>query len=73
MSRFLTFLPMLPTQILLNNLLYDTSQLAIPTDTVSGADWWWRTTLRKLALSPEVAGRERPVWWIRGGGGRLAQ
>lgn len=31
---FLTFLPMLPSQILLNNLLYDTSQLAIPTDTV---------------------------------------
>jgi Mg2+-importing ATPase len=33
-SLFLTFLPMLPSQILLNNLLYDTSQLAIPTDDV---------------------------------------
>jgi len=33
-SLFLTFLPMLPSPILLNNLLYDTSQLAIPTDTV---------------------------------------
>jgi Mg2+-importing ATPase len=33
-SLFLNFLPMLPSQILLNNLLYDTSQLAIPTDTV---------------------------------------
>ena len=33
-SIFLTFLPMLPSQILLNNLLYDTSQLAIPTDNV---------------------------------------
>jgi Mg2+-importing ATPase len=33
-SLFLTFLPMLPSQILLNNLLYDTSQLAIPTDHV---------------------------------------
>jgi hypothetical protein len=33
-SLFLTFLPMLPSQILLNNLLYDTSQLAIPTDEV---------------------------------------
>ncbi len=33
-SLFLTFLPMLPPQILLNNLLYDTSQLAIPTDDV---------------------------------------
>ncbi|WP_435642468.1 magnesium-translocating P-type ATPase [Streptomyces sp. H49] len=33
-SLFLPFLPMLPSQILLNNLLYDTSQLAIPTDQV---------------------------------------
>lgn len=33
-SLFLRFLPMLPSQILLNNLLYDTSQLAIPTDNV---------------------------------------
>lgn len=33
-SLFLSFLPMLPSQILLNNLLYDTSQLAIPTDEV---------------------------------------
>lgn len=31
---FLPFLPMLPTQILLNNLLYDISQLTIPTDKV---------------------------------------
>ena len=31
-SAVLPFLPMLPGQILLNNLLYDTSQLAIPTD-----------------------------------------
>ena len=33
-STFLPFLPMLPSQILLNNLLYDTSQMAIPTDHV---------------------------------------
>jgi len=33
-SLFLPFLPMLPSQILLNNLLYDSSQLAIPTDSV---------------------------------------
>ncbi len=33
-SIFLAFLPMLSSQILLNNLLYDTSQLAIPTDHV---------------------------------------
>jgi Mg2+-importing ATPase len=33
-SLFLSFLPMLPSQVLLNNLLYDVSQLAIPTDNV---------------------------------------
>jgi Mg2+-importing ATPase len=33
-SFFLPFLPMLPTQILLNNFLYDFSQVAIPTDKV---------------------------------------
>ena len=33
-SAFLKFLPMLPSQILLNNLLYDASQMTIPTDHV---------------------------------------
>ncbi len=33
-SLFLNFLPMLPTQILLNNLLYDISEMTIPTDNV---------------------------------------
>jgi Mg2+-importing ATPase len=33
-SAFLPFLPMLPAQILLNNLLYDSSQMAIPSDAV---------------------------------------
>jgi Mg2+-importing ATPase len=33
-SAFLKFLPMLPSQILLNNLLYDGSQMTIPTDEV---------------------------------------
>jgi Mg2+-importing ATPase len=33
-SLFLPFLPMLPTQILLNNLLYDVAQISIPTDNV---------------------------------------
>jgi Mg2+-importing ATPase len=33
-SLFLPFLPMLPTQILLNNLLYDVSETTIPTDNV---------------------------------------
>ena len=33
-SLFLPFLPMLPTQILLNNLLYDVGEMTIPTDAV---------------------------------------
>ena len=33
-SLFLSFLPMLPSQILLNNMLYDCSELTIPTDRV---------------------------------------
>jgi Mg2+-importing ATPase len=33
-SAFLPFLPMLPIQVLTNNLLYDFSQLPIPTDAV---------------------------------------
>jgi len=37
-SIFLPFLPMLPIQVLTNNLLYDFSQTAIPTDEVD-ADW----------------------------------
>ena len=37
-SLFLPFLPMLATQILLNNLLYDTSQFAIPFDNVDESE-----------------------------------
>jgi Mg2+-importing ATPase len=33
-SLVLSFLPMLPTQILLNNFLYDVSEMTIPTDNV---------------------------------------
>jgi Mg2+-importing ATPase len=33
-ALFLPFLPMLPTQVLLNNFLYDLTQVAIPTDHV---------------------------------------
>jgi Mg2+-importing ATPase len=36
-SLFLPFLPMLPTQILLNNFLYDMAQVTIPTDNVDEA------------------------------------
>jgi P-type Mg2+ transporter len=37
-SLFLPFLPMLATQILLNNLLYDLSEIGIPFDSVKAAD-----------------------------------
>ena len=33
-SLFLPFLPMLPTQVLLNNLLYDASEVGVPFDNV---------------------------------------
>ncbi len=36
-SLFLPFLPMLPSQILLNNFLYDVSQVSIPSDNVDPA------------------------------------
>ncbi len=37
-SIFLPFLPMAPLQIILNNFLYDMSQLGIPTDNVDSED-----------------------------------
>ncbi len=46
-SAFLPFLPMLPLQVLANNLLYDFSQVPIPTDTV---DEEWLTRPRKWAI-----------------------
>ena len=46
-SVFLPFLPMLPIQVLINNLLYDFSQITIPTDAVD-ADWL--TKPRKWAI-----------------------
>jgi Mg2+-importing ATPase len=46
-SIFLPFLPMLPLQILTNNLLYDFSQTAIPTDEV---DPEWLLKPRKWAI-----------------------
>ncbi len=55
-SLFLSFLPMLPSQILLNNLLYDSSQLAIPTDHVDEAQLrkpshWDIAFIRRFMLS----------------------
>ena len=35
-ALFLPFLPMLPTQVLLNNLLYDVSEVGVPFDNVDG-------------------------------------
>ena len=37
-SLFLPFLPMLPAQILLNNLIYDVSELGIPFDRVAASE-----------------------------------
>jgi P-type Mg2+ transporter len=54
-SVFLPFLPMLPTQVLLNNLLYDLAQLTIPTDNVDPEvlqkpQRWDIRTIRNFAL-----------------------
>jgi Mg2+-importing ATPase len=46
-SAFLPFLPMLPIQVLINNLLYDFSQTTIPTDEV---DAEWLTKPRKWEI-----------------------
>jgi Mg2+-importing ATPase len=46
-SAFLPFLPMLPIQVLTNNLLYDLSQTTIPTDEV---DHEWLTKPRKWEI-----------------------
>jgi Mg2+-importing ATPase len=47
-SAFLPFLPMLPMQVLTNNLLYDFSQTTIPTDKV---DHDWLIKPRKWTIS----------------------
>jgi Mg2+-importing ATPase len=47
-SLFLPFVPMLPIQVLTNNLLYDFSQTAIPTD---GVDPEWLKKPRKWDIS----------------------
>ena len=58
-SLFLSFLPMLPSQILLNNLLYDAGQLAIPTDRVD-AEQLRRPVALGHRLHPPLHGRLRP-------------
>ncbi len=47
-SIFVPFLPMMPLQVLTNNLLYDISQTAIPTDTV---DEEWIQKPRKWEIN----------------------
>ncbi len=54
-SLLLPFLPMLPTQILLNNFLYDLAQITIPTDNVDSSyigrpQRWNISVIRKFML-----------------------
>lgn len=54
-SMFLSFLPMLPLQILLNNFLYDLAQVPIPSDRVDGTytlkpKRWNVTFIRRFML-----------------------
>lgn len=55
-SLFLPFLPMLPSQILLNNLLYDVSEMTIPTDNVDPEqvqrpERWSMTFIRRFMIA----------------------
>lgn len=55
-SLFLPFLPMLPTQLLVNNFLYDVSQLTLPADAVDEGDLrrprhWEVTFIRRFMLT----------------------
>jgi Mg2+-importing ATPase len=56
-SLFLPFIPMLPIQVLTNNLLYDFSQTAIPTDNV---DEEWLKNPRKW----DIRGLRRFILYI---------
>jgi Mg2+-importing ATPase len=54
-SMFLPFLPMLPTQVLFNNLAYDASQFSLPTDAVDADDLkkpthWDMSFIRKYMI-----------------------
>jgi len=62
-SLFLRFLPMLPTQILLNNFMYDLSQLTIPTDNVDDdylrKPQHWDISLIRNLTAPLAAARHQ--------------
>jgi Mg2+-importing ATPase len=70
-SMFLPFLPMLPTQILLNNLLYDLAQVTIPTDRVDSSflrkpQRWDMRLVRNfmLAIGPISSLYDFLTFWI---------
>jgi len=52
-ALFLPFLPMLPTQVLLNNLLYDVSEIGVPFDNVDAE--------LRIILSSRTANRDKPL------------
>jgi P-type Mg2+ transporter len=69
-SALLKFLPILPSQILLNNLLYDSSQLTIPTDNLDAEQLarpsrWDMNFIRRFMVSSGRSARSstspRPV------------
>ena len=66
-SLFLPFLPMLPTQILLNNLLYDFSEIGIPFDSVRPEAtarpqvWDMRGLMRFAAIMGPLSSAVRPA------------
>jgi Mg2+-importing ATPase len=70
-SAFLPFLPMLPIQVLTNNLLYDFSQTTIPTDQVD-ADWltkprkWTMGTITRfiIFIGPLSSIFDYATFWI---------
>jgi Mg2+-importing ATPase len=70
-ALFLPFLPMRPVQILLNNFLYDLSELAIPTDRVDDAELlapqrWDIDRIRNfmLAFGPLSSAFDLLAFWL---------
>ncbi|MBX5483537.1 MAG: magnesium-translocating P-type ATPase [Myxococcaceae bacterium] len=70
-ALFLPFLPMLPTQILLNNLLYDVAQLTLPTDNVdprlvARPHRWDISAIRRfmLAVGPVSSVFDVLTFWV---------
>ncbi|MEK0084763.1 magnesium-translocating P-type ATPase [Benzoatithermus flavus] len=83
-ALFLPFLPMLPIQVLLNNLLYDGSELGVPLDRVDAealarpVRWDFRLIERfMLVLGPVSSLFDfltfAALWWLFGAGETLFQ